>query len=1047
MAYGRLRGWRGLGLAMVVMMFAAGPWMAGADAGEPESPPWPAEVEGHAEPEPGEHPRLLFRRDDLPALRQRAQTPEGQAILKRLRELLDGEDGRAMPERYNPNRGRQGRDGAASPVSDADDGEAFTFSHAVGYGLLWQLTEDEQYAELGRKSVELMLEGQRDRDNRYSFRDPLGALRAGPSLGMMALAYDLLYDSWDDDFREKVTRAIERYNEGGSSELSALVRGARHNPRSNHWGMQVGGGALALLAIRHNPEVADPDRIENLIESSKRSMKRNMTEGFGSGGYFAEGDGTGIMSSHIIFLTALQAWQCSAGQDFISPRPHAQWLSLRWILLTIPQGEDMGNLRSGFPERGGYPHNIWARSGISGAAKFAIGYGALPEEPRAGLWWYYNHYIRDWDEANSTPFDTTAAYPHYTVFAFVNTPLDLEPVYPGEVMPQYVHDDRWGFFAFRNRWQDEDDIVISQLTRRTQAYMPHGPERNLTIWHHGKRERWGWVPRQHEHFEPMADGSAIIGRPDNWLGIDFSGASGAAGMLVMAGDNVPAENRRELDGLTYSFRFLTDENTTAPDPRVEGDRIVIGEQAVWFEDGRLRLQETAGPWEGPAPLYRIEVADFVWAGRSHEVRLEGQAVARLPDEIELALRYRPVGTESFDAVMMDRTLEDAFTADLPGEATHEALELYIEGHAGDEKLLRRPTGGHMIEVLPDHEPPDAIEALREQEVEHYRVALMWAPASDDTGIATYRVYRGGEPGEGPLLEKVSPRAEELRFADTDPPRGQEVVYTVVAVDMVGRRSEPASIRVAVPENRPPRNDLTLEAAPAARSARLRWSGQVEPDVDAIELLRAEGADGQFELIETFDIGEVDRMVDEGLEAGADYRYALRLRDDEGLRSERGEPVAVRPLRFAKRINCAGEEVDAPTGFWAGERVRLPGTALWSTREPIDDAGPLEPVYQTERWSNRAVDYALEVEPGHYEVRLHFAEINPQFFREGARVFDVQVKGEVVHEQLDVYAAAGGERRPFVIEHRVQVEDNELSIRLEPHRAGPAIKGIEVLAAD
>ena len=63
------------------------------------------------------------------------------------------------------------------------------------------------------------------------------------------------------------------------------------------------------------------------------------------------------------------------------------------------------------------------------------------------------------------------------------------------------------------------------------------------------------------------------------------------------------------------------------------------------------------------------------------------------------------------------------------------------------------------------------------------------------------------------------------------------------------------------------------------------------------------------------------------------------------------------------------------------------------------------------------------------------------------MFDVTVNGAVVHEQLDVYAAAGGERRPFVIEHWVDVENGDLSIRLEPHRAGPAIKGVEVLASD
>ena len=59
--------------------------------------PWPAPVEGWGPPQPGEHPRLFFRRSDLPALEERARTPEGQAILKRLRFLLNGGDGETMP--------------------------------------------------------------------------------------------------------------------------------------------------------------------------------------------------------------------------------------------------------------------------------------------------------------------------------------------------------------------------------------------------------------------------------------------------------------------------------------------------------------------------------------------------------------------------------------------------------------------------------------------------------------------------------------------------------------------------------------------------------------------------------------------------------------------------------------------------------------------------------------------------------------------------------------------------------------------------------------
>jgi hypothetical protein len=42
--------------------------------------PIPLPVEGFKALEPGEHPRLFFRKADLPELRKRAETPEGKAV-------------------------------------------------------------------------------------------------------------------------------------------------------------------------------------------------------------------------------------------------------------------------------------------------------------------------------------------------------------------------------------------------------------------------------------------------------------------------------------------------------------------------------------------------------------------------------------------------------------------------------------------------------------------------------------------------------------------------------------------------------------------------------------------------------------------------------------------------------------------------------------------------------------------------------------------------------------------------------------------------------
>jgi len=101
-------------------------------------------------------------------------------------------------------------------------------------------------ADLGREAMDAALAGYRGRDRRYAFKHPYGALRAGPSLGWYAAGYDLCYDGWDEAYREKIAKAICEYNEGKYMSLEELVNGKRHFPESNHWGMQVGGGALAL---------------------------------------------------------------------------------------------------------------------------------------------------------------------------------------------------------------------------------------------------------------------------------------------------------------------------------------------------------------------------------------------------------------------------------------------------------------------------------------------------------------------------------------------------------------------------------------------------------------------------------------------------------------------------------------------------------------------------------------------------------------------------------------------------------------------------------
>ena len=60
-------------------------------------------------------------------------------------------------------------------------------------------------------------------------------------------------------------------------------------PGSNHFGMQIGGASLVLLAVT-GERWADQRRIDTLLRVAEQSMVRNVSEGFGDGGFFAEAD-------------------------------------------------------------------------------------------------------------------------------------------------------------------------------------------------------------------------------------------------------------------------------------------------------------------------------------------------------------------------------------------------------------------------------------------------------------------------------------------------------------------------------------------------------------------------------------------------------------------------------------------------------------------------------------------------------------------------------------------------------------------------------------
>jgi hypothetical protein len=101
------------------------------------------------------------------------------------------------------------------------------------------------------------------------------------------------------------------------------------------------------------------------------------------------------------------------------------------------------------------------------------------------------------------------------------------------------------------------------------------------------------------------------------------------------------------------------------------------------------------------------------------------------------------------------------------------------------------------------------------------------------------------------------------------------------------------------------------------------------------------------------------------------------------------------------------------------------------------------IYQSERYDPGGppdMIYSIELDPGVYNIRLHFAEIYDGAFFDGARVFSVEMEGEEVITSLDVYQEAGDANTAHIesIDSFV-VDDGELNIRFVRNVQNPKVR--------
>ncbi len=563
--------------------------------------PWFAESKGFQPPQPGEHPRLFFRKSDLPELRRRAATPEGEKLVTRLRQLLNGSDGKSMPTLYNPATMAYDKSPEATAFKKSlkkeDPDGIYTMSHGAGYGFLYQLTGDKLYADLARQCVEKAWAGQRNYDDRYSWVAPGGELRAGPSIAWYAVAYDLCYDAWEPDFRVKVAQAIQNYSDEKGGEwnnpegitLKKMVLTPSQGPGSNHFGAVVGGSGLAVLAIKDDPGT-DNAMLAKYAEVIERQVVRHFLGGWGDGGYYKEGWGASRVGTRSGFLCLLQALKTARGHDYMNTeRTSVSYVTMGPRCLMV----------LGSPPYFPYRSNMGATYGKPelemGDGFFSEGFGAIADRYKPGLLWTWNHVF---NPKGIYLDDTEGSYPHRPMLAIINWPTfaGITEKNPAEVMPLVTRDRLYEYFVFRNRFQDADDIVTTILINQPNGTKP----RDVMVWGcGGLRLEFTEPPNAAKvtHFAAGQDGSGTLTAGEFALAVDYSKASGADALIVTTGAALKPEKKLsdraqattvEAGGKTFNILTVSAAGQH-PAVKVEGGKLIVSGQTVWWADGKLVL--------------------------------------------------------------------------------------------------------------------------------------------------------------------------------------------------------------------------------------------------------------------------------------------------------------------------------------------------------------------------------------------------------------------------------------------------------------------------
>lgn len=217
-------------------------------------------------------------------------------------------------------------------------------------------------------------------------------------------------------------------------------------------------------------------------------------------------------------------------------------------------------------------------------------------------------------------------------------------------------------------------------------------------------------------------------------------------------------------------------------------------------------------------------------------------------------------------------------------------EIYYKIVAVDQNGNPSPFSDKLRVKKPDVIPPVA-PVLRNVEASDKGVSLRWTP-SPSHDVASFQLYRRPvENGEWKMQLELP--ASQLALTDTTARAGVLYEYYLVAKDDDGLRSVPsASVTARAYHNASPKglDRFTLQGDKERMFATLSW---LVPSDQATQVFVYKAADdGDLRLLTSLQ-GIENQFIDEEIEKGKRYRYAVKLAYPTGAESALSETKEVR----------------------------------------------------------------------------------------------------------------------------------------------------------